>query len=225
MAIEIGDTCKKGHDISGDNVQYYTNQGVQRVRCSTCNQPPRNMIPKRKPGDICKNGHIMLGDNLGSRTNPAMKDRVSYFCRECGRAALRKSQDRKYNRSEAERDKRDRLQSKSALQAARRASERADQLIEAGKEENALNYLQLNKRAERASDTLQKAMVVSKAKCADNPGKWIDYDNEETPTKREAYLMCVGCPLLVECARFASAYKPAIGVWGGEVYYEGKLLH
>jgi hypothetical protein len=222
MAIEIGDTCKKGHEISGDNVQYYTNQKVQRVRCSICNQPPRNMLVKKKPGDICRNGHTMLGDNLGTKTSG---DKVTYHCRECGRIQLRQSQDRKYNRSQAERDKRDRLQSKSALQAARRASDRADQLIESGKEDNALNYLQLNKRSERASDSMQNAMGGSKAKCAGKPAAWMDYEDEDTPTKRQAYFMCEGCPLLVQCARFASAYKPAVGVWGGEVYYEGKLLH
>jgi hypothetical protein len=98
-------------------------------------------------------------------------------------------------------------------------------MIGVGKEENALNYLKLNKRAERMSDVLQKAMTQNKAKCAAKPELWIDYEDGEEPTKNQAYVMCHDCPVLVECARFASAYRPAVGVWGGEVYSEGKLLH
>jgi|GEM_PF-2476407 hypothetical protein len=219
MAIEVGDTCKKGHLIVGDNIQVYTNQGRERVRCSTCNQPPRSN-PKKKPGDLCKNGHVIIGDNLREKKMPTG---IAYICVICSREAVRR-QNSKYM-TEEEMERRDKGQNKSALQSARRAAEKADQMIGAGKEDNALNYLKLNKRSERMSDVLQKAMTQNKAKCADKPEVWVDYEEGEEPTKNQAYVMCHDCPVLVECARFASAYRPAVGVWGGEVYKDGKLLH
>jgi hypothetical protein len=222
MAIEIGDTCKHGHEISGDNIQYYVNQGKQRVRCAKCNQPPRHVNPAKKPGDICKNGHQIVGDNVGEKKTSAG---ISYFCKECRRNSVRIYSKKKNVWSSKEQEQADRNKTKAQLQAARRAAERADDLITSGKEENALNYLKLTRRAERASDALQKAMLTRRAKCADNPGPWIDYDEENPPSKNRAYLMCVDCPVLVECARFASAHRPAIGVWGGEVYEQGKILY
>jgi hypothetical protein len=221
VAIEVGDTCKNGHEISGDNIQYYVNQSKQRVRCSKCNQPPRHVNPAKKPGDLCKSGHKIVGENVGEKKTATG---ISYFCKECRRNSVRPIQ-KKNVWSSKEQDQVDRNKAKAQIQSARRAAERADDLITSGKEENALNYLKLTRRAERASDALQKAMIVRKAKCADNPGPWIDYDEENPPSKNRAYLMCVGCPVLVECARFASAYRPPIGVWGGEVYEQGKILY
>jgi hypothetical protein len=113
---------------------------------------------------------------------------------------------------------------KNERQSQRKAAERADLLITQGKEDNALNYLKLNKRAERSSIALHKKMVNNKPKCQDNPGPYVDYDEDKPPTKLQAYVMCQGCPVLIECARLATAYKPVIGVWGGEVYSDGKPL-
>ena len=45
---------------------------------------------------------------------------------------------------------------RQVLQARQRAAEKADKLIRDGKDENALKYLLLTKRAERAVDPLQK---------------------------------------------------------------------
>jgi hypothetical protein len=222
MAIEIGDTCKHGHEISGDNIQYYVNQGKQRVRCAKCNQPPRHVNPAKRPGDKCKNGHLIVGENVGEKKTSSG---MSYFCKECRRNSVRVYQGKRNYWSLKDQEQADKNKSKAQLQAARRAADRADDLITSGKEEVALNYLKLTRRAERASDALQNAMIVRRAKCADNPAEWIDYDEENPPSKNRAYLMCVDCPVLVECARFASAYRPAIGVWGGEVYEQGKILY
>jgi hypothetical protein len=30
--------------------------------------------------------------------------------------------------------------------------------------------------------------------------------------------------MLVECARFANAYQPTVGIWGGEVWKDGKIM-
>jgi hypothetical protein len=223
MGIEIGDRCKRGHEITGDNIQYYINQGKQRVRCSQCNQPPRSSLRAKKPGDVCKRGHLIDGENLGMKS---FAERTQYFCKECRRESVRSHANRKSNYVDlAEQDRLERNRQRAQSQAGKRAADRADEMISAGKEEKALNYLQLNRRAERASDALQKAMLKNKAKCAKNPGPYMDYDENDPPSKSRAYALCVDCPVLVECARFASASKPAIGVWGGEVYQEGTLLY
>tara|TARA_R110000772_G_scaffold133179_1_gene241589 strand:- start:179 stop:559 length:381 start_codon:yes stop_codon:yes gene_type:complete len=111
---------------------------------------------------------------------------------------------------------------RQVLQARQRAAEKADKLIRDGKDENALKYLLLTKRAERAVDPLQKKLADNKALCEDNPGPYIDYAEGQEPSADEAYRLCRGCPVLLECARFAIAYAPPVGVWGGEVYIDGK---
>ena len=216
MPVQIGDVCKKGHRIEGDNVQHYTNQGRPHVRCATCNQPPKNK--PRKRGDICKNGHVIDGDNFAEKM---AFGKLQVVCRQCQRDAVKRyaknhvTKDGRTIRTSSNREKNEK-------QAARRAAERADEMIVAGKEDNALNYLRLAKRAERASIALHKKMVNTEPNCIDNPGPYIDYAEDDPPTKLQAFLMCQDCPVLVECARFATAYRPAIGVWGGEVYSDGK---
>lgn len=216
MPVRIGDKCKRGHSIEGDNIQHYINQGKPHVRCKACNQPPKN--PPKKRGDVCKNGHIIDGDNYGERI---MFGKMQAFCRSCSRAAVRRYAEKKSGQGViAKATNKD----KNEKQAQRRAAERADEMIMAGKEDNALNYLRLTKRAERASISLHKKMVNTEPNCIDSPEQWIDYDEDNPPTKLQAFLMCQDCPVLVECARFATAYKPAVGVWGGEVYKDGKPI-
>lgn len=220
MPVSLGDVCKKGHLIDGDNVQHYKNRGMNRVRCATCNQPPKQV--SKKPGDKCKNNHIIEGDNLGERTTKA--GTTQYFCKACKREQVKKyatsskgrtiSTGRTYNQS-----------LKKQRYAQKKASERADKMIEEGKEDSALSYLKMAKRAEKAAESLYSAMERTEPNCADNPGPYVDYDEDNPPTKNQAYLMCAFCPVLVECARFANVYRPEIGVWGGEVYQAGKVLY
>ena len=102
------------------------------------------------------------------------------------------------------------------------ASERADRMIRKGKPDNALNYLNLTKRAQRANEKLQQTLDNSSPNCHDNPGPYMDYPENRPPSAERAYELCKGCPVLADCARFASAYRPPMGVWGGEVYVDGK---
>lgn len=88
-----------------------------------------------------------------------------------------------------------------------------------------LNYLRLGRRAQKAMKPLQEKFDETRSICYGNPAPYIDYDEEDPPTKEEAFLMCSGCEMLVECGRFAAASKPYMGVWGGEVYYDGKRLY
>jgi len=211
MPIQIGDVCKKGHVIAGDNVQQYVNRGNPHIRCALCNVPPKNPVKKR--GDLCKHGHVIDGNNYGERLSFG---KVQAFCMACSRDAQKRAYDKKHRPQDTGKKER------QALQAQQRAAEKADKLISEGKDESALKYLQLTKRAERAAETLQKKLGDDTPLCEDNPGPYIDYAEGEEPSAIEAYLMCKGCPVLLECARFATAYKPPVGVWGGEVYIDGK---
>lgn len=88
-----------------------------------------------------------------------------------------------------------------------------------------LNYLRLTKRAQKAMIPLEEKYDEGRSICYAIPHEYVDYDEDNPPSKQEAYYMCKGCPMLVECGRFAAASKPYIGVWGGEVYHEGKRLY
>lgn len=211
MAVQVGDQCKRGHLIDGDNIQYYKNRGVQHVRCKQCNQPPRQR--SKKVGDECKHGHVLDGPNLGERT---VNGRKQIYCKACHRQSVRKHSG--YGPGIPSADQVERAE----VKAYRKASDRADNLIENGKIDNALNYIRLGKRAERASAALHKKLDTQEPLCVDDPSAYVDYPEDDPPTAMEAYLMCQGCPVLLECARFATAYKPAVGVWGGEVYRNGR---
>jgi Transcription factor WhiB len=87
-----------------------------------------------------------------------------------------------------------------------------------------LNYLKLTKRQQVAMTPLEVALDNKTPNCKNNPGEYIDYHEDYEPTAQRAYEMCGGCPMLVECARFANAYRPPIGVWGGQVWREGKVV-
>jgi hypothetical protein len=63
------------------------------------------------------------------------------------------------------------------------------------------------------------------AKCHDNPGPWMDWDEDSVPTKAEAEALCHGCPLVKACANYAKAAQETHGVWGGNVVHEGVWLY
>jgi hypothetical protein len=87
-----------------------------------------------------------------------------------------------------------------------------------------LNYLKLTKRQQMASKPLELSLDNEVPNCKNNPEEYIDYHEDYEPTPQRAYDMCRDCPMLVECARFANAYRPPIGVWGGQVWRDGKVV-
>jgi hypothetical protein len=105
-----------------------------------------------------------------------------------------------------------------------RATRKADKLIQEGKDDKAFSYLMLNARANRANNALWKAYKSNTPKCDGREADFIDYDEDNIPTPDDAYMMCEGCPVLVECARMANAYKPPVGVWGGNVWKDGEII-
>lgn len=234
MAIEIGDTCKNGHKIVGDNVQHYMNRGRPHVRCKACNKTP---VAKKKIGDKCAHGHPIEGANLLIRK---MRGVDSYSCRTCSLEASRR-----YRRS-------DKYMSNTKYVKNKEHAERLQRQVEAGlygkvgvsyadivKREDAIDKkIEKDPRAaniipalvnadmnKRSKDSMQ-AMVASPnwgdGLCADNPEAYVDYEKE--PTKEDAFWLCNGCPLLIECARFANANGPERGVWGGQLWRNGRLV-
>ena len=87
-----------------------------------------------------------------------------------------------------------------------------------------LNYLKLTKRQQLASTPLERKLDSDKPNCEGRSAEFIDYDEADEPLSEVAYRMCDGCPMLVECARFANAYRPPVGVWGGQVWRNGKVV-
>lgn len=91
-------------------------------------------------------------------------------------------------------------------------------------------YLQIKPEALAAWDTfdakLQKARDTGKGlpNCEDNPGPYMDYDEDDLPTAEEAYDLCSGCPLLAECGLYAELERPAWGVHAGDVFVYGEIV-
>jgi len=87
-----------------------------------------------------------------------------------------------------------------------------------------LNYLKLTKRQQMAMTPLEMSLDNDVPNCQNRSDLYIDYHEDYEPTPQKAYEMCRNCPMLVECARFANAYRPPIGVWGGQVWRDGKVV-
>lgn len=226
--LKVGDFCKKGHKLEGENAQFYMNHGVERVRCKVCNTAPQNKV---KIGDSCKYGHKIAGENLAR----IKRDGKEYFrCRECMNARYRERRERAKENGEIdllreyEARRRREWKMRTRPDEFERESRNADKLLKKEIREgsatfNSLKYLKLGKRASIASKALEDAYDRARAKCYSNPAPYIDYDEGREPRDIEAYKLCEGCPLMVECGRFAAAYKPPIGVWAGEVWVDGKV--
>lgn len=226
-SVKLGDFCKRGHKIEGGNAQFYKSKlGNDVLRCRTC-----NTIGTRKKnviGGICSKGHDLTEDNVYHAKNG--NGDVHLACLTCKRARDKKRWAEYVNSPEYQRKKIERTRAKQLKDNKDKTrAERYDAILSGelngtqGKY-TGLNYLNLNKRSQRAWEPLEAKFDQTKSKCYQNPEAYIDYEEENVPFASEAYKLCEGCPMLVECARFAAAYKPVIGVWGGEVYIDGKVV-
>lgn len=225
--IQLGDFCDKGHKIIDDNVQPYERDGKNYIRCLECNRRSHS-VRRMKMGDKCHRGHTVDGANVEWYTHSDGKKR--FRCKECN-LLMKAKRNEKYRTSpeyEAYRKMRSEREAVRKSESLKRA-ERYDKILaievtQGGGTYTGLNYLKLGKRAQRAWEPLEKAFDSSQGVCYKNPDSWIDYDEDKAPSPNRAYQMCKDCPLLVECGRFASAYKPAVGVWAGEVWKDGKVV-
>jgi hypothetical protein len=57
--------------------------------------------------------------------------------------------------------------------------------------------------------------------CKDRPDEFVMYDIP--PTKDRAKALCAECPLLQMCGADARITKPGWGIWGGNVWVDGRL--
>jgi hypothetical protein len=224
--LNLGDFCKKGHKVEGGNAQIYQSKlGNDVLRCRTCNAASARK--KNVIGGMCVNGHDLREDTVYHATQDG-KPYIS--CLECRRARDKKRWAEYVNSPEYQQKQIERTRAKQVrVNKDKTRAERYDAILSGeldgtqGKY-TGLNYLKLNKRSQRAWEPLEAKFDRTKSKCYQNPGPYIDYEEEDVPFASEAYKLCEGCPMLVECARFAAAYKPVIGVWGGEVYIDGKVV-
>jgi hypothetical protein len=224
--LKPGDFCRQGHKIEGDNAQYYLNHGIERVRCAQCNRVKPNI--KIKIGDVCIYGHKIEGENAYWIASPDGSKRLR--CRQCANERrARYIEANKETKEFQERLKANRATSKERKQQGARADSYDKILtVQAGKTNGSyggLRYLNLNRRAQVAWESLEQKFAEVRSFCYESPAEYIDYDEENPPSKEHAFNLCNGCPMLVECARLASAYKPPIGVWGGEVWEDGKVMY
>ena len=184
------------------------------------------MTKRVEVGDVCNNGHIVEGANI-----IPLNGNRSIGCRECvlnrkklyaqsekGKATAKRNS----ARSESQRLKRN-ARAREVF-AAKQADVKLVKEIKSNASYASISYLKMGKRASDASLALEDQYSKGRSKCFDKPEKYMDYDENNPPSNAEAYELCNGCPMLVECARFANALRPPIGVWGGQRWDTGKVV-
>ena len=199
------------------------------------------MSKRLEIGSTCKNGHLVTEENHFVQMRKGVE---SIGCKKCkrerNRAYQQKSEAYKAKRKEYDAKRRRDWKAINAkrVDTNRVAANEAKLEVEVKQgagNYNSLNYLKLNKRGRDASTPLETAMDAgTRAKCFGMEELWIDYDHQNPdhdesdrstwPSKQLAEAMCHGCPLLRECGRFATATKPRMGVWAGQVWFEGKIV-
>lgn len=70
----------------------------------------------------------------------------------------------------------------------------------------------IRKAALPAWKALQAALEDTVPPCTADPPSWFDDDPE---VRAEAARACRRCPVITECAAFATANREPFGVWGG----------
>lgn len=60
--------------------------------------------------------------------------------------------------------------------------------------------------------------------CEDLAFAFFDYATMAEPQVFEAQVLCASCPLLEACRERARITKPVWGVYGGEVWRDGKIV-
>lgn len=67
--------------------------------------------------------------------------------------------------------------------------------------------------------------LVALARCSDGTGRLGElFFSEEIPDIREAKAICRACPVRVTCLQGAVARREPWGVWGGELFQNGKIV-
>lgn len=77
----------------------------------------------------------------------------------------------------------------------------------------------------QAINDLEEAQKYVDAKCKNNPGPYMDWDEDSIPTAEEAKRLCFGCPLAKACENGGVAGRESHGIWGGHVFVEGVMVY
>lgn len=226
----VGGFCKNGHLLDNGNEVFHMRNGKQYVTCRNCRSIAGSMSVKRtEVGDTCKRGHKIVGENAEYyRHNRNNKEHVR--CKKCRLMNARERQAR-FRETPEYKEYLDRRREKDSARRneSQKRADRYDKILavevtQTNGSYTGLNYLKLGKRAQRMWEPLAEKFDTARGLCYRNPRPYIDYEEWNTPSPNQAFQLCKGCPLMVECARFASAYKPVVGVWGGEVWENGKVV-
>ena len=218
--FQVGDFCEKGHKVGSRNI-VITKEGseVWVVKCKACDRF-KSKVPngsrRLQLGDKCSHGHDLLGSNVEEYIRDGA---LSIRCVQCRKFTAAKSR----SKVDIDRTEFDKEYELTREQKKNEKIYSVDYDARTGSY-GGLKYLKLNKRSQKAWEPLEKAFDNTRSLCHKNPGPYIDYDENLPPSKEIAYLLCEGCPMLVECGRFANAYKPVIGVWGGQAWKDGKVV-
>lgn len=66
----------------------------------------------------------------------------------------------------------------------------------------------------------------SRAACADTTGEVTKlFFSDDLPDIALAKRLCAGCPVLLDCLEAAVARNEQYGVWGGQLFVGGKVVH
>ena len=66
----------------------------------------------------------------------------------------------------------------------------------------------------------------SRAACADPTGEVTKlFFSDDLPDIALAKRLCAGCPVLLDCLEAAVARNEQYGVWGGQLFVGGKVVH
>lgn len=69
----------------------------------------------------------------------------------------------------------------------------------------------------------EKVTAGERGLCQGQEWAFMDYESSSEPQVFQAQVLCASCPLLMNCRERARIERPAHGVWGGEVWYDGKI--
>ena len=76
-----------------------------------------------------------------------------------------------------------------------------------------------------ADHNLHSLDFYGQALCADGTGSLVDlFFSESIPDIIEAKRICAGCQVRVECLEGAVARREPWGVWGGQLFVNGRIL-
>lgn len=91
------------------------------------------------------------------------------------------------------------------------------------------NYLRVSAEAATPWEKFNKQLNAAvdgdgpNPNCVGKPELFVDYPEDRLPSRQMAAMLCAGCPLIQACRSYAKADRPAHGVWGGQVWFEGKV--